>query len=274
MTTGQEKYAELVNVLKGLNKVVVAFSGGVDSTLMSAGAYAALGNNAIAVTAVSPTMPEWEIEDAKLLAQEIGITHLCMNTNEMADPDFTANRPDHCYYCKRIRFGALADWTKKNGYKWIVDGSNMDDTRDYRPGMKALEEISCVRSPFLEVKMTKQDIRDVSKSLGLSSWNKQSAACLASRIAYGLPLTKAALQQVAVAENFIRPLVTGQLRVRSHGDIARIEVNEKDSKILLEPACRYRVNEKLKELGFTYITLDLGGYRMGSLNNLKKSNDE
>lgn len=182
--------------------------------------------------------------------------------------EFIANTPERCYHCKKIRFGALTEWAKDNGFRWVADGSNQDDLTDYRPGMRALKENSMIRSPLLEACLTKRDIRLLSKEWGLPTWNKPSAACLASRLEYGLPITVDTLRQIEAAENVVKQYCKGQVRVRYHGTIARIEVDSAYIAALVRPEVSEVVCQQLHKLGFSYITVDLVGYRTGSMNNI------
>lgn len=261
----QARYDKMRAIIQSLHSVIIGFSGGVDSTFLSFVAHDVLGDGALAVTAVSPTLPEREKADAKEMAKKIGIRHLFVGSTEFSDDSFVQNPPDRCYICKKIRFTALVDMAKEQGYDWVIDGGNVDDLGDYRPGMKALQELSDhVKSPMIEAGLTKADIRALSKHFGLPTWNKQSAACLASRIPYGTALTAERLAKIDKAENVIAPFITGSLRVRYHGDLARIEVDTDEIPNLL--AHGKDITAALRSLGFTYVTVDLGGYEMGSLN--------
>lgn len=261
-----ERAQKLKEYLQELESVVVAFSGGVDSSFLAAAAYKALGNKAVAVTAVSETLSETEKMEARKTAAIIGIKHVELWISELEDSEFVANNGDRCYHCKHTRFSALAAWAKEHGYKWVVDGSNVDDLCDYRPGMKAIKELAGVCSPLLENGLGKEDIRSLSKVWGLPTWNKLSMPCLSSRIAYGEKITPERLKQVEQAEEIIRNYVKGPVRVRHHGVMARIEVDAKLLGILAIPEVAATINQAILDLGFKYVTLDMGGYKTGSLN--------
>ena len=269
----KKRYEKLRTILNEMGSVVIGFSGGVDRTFLSYTAHDVLGDKALAVTAVSPTLPESEEQDARDMAADIGIRHLVVHSTEFSDPEFVKNPKNRCYICKKIRFTALVDLAKQEGYHWVVDGGNVDDLGDFRPGMKALEEMAdAVRSPMIEAGITKADIRALSRELGLRTWDKQSAACLASRIPYGVELTPQRLSMIDKAEQYIAPYIKGSLRVRYHGDVARIEVGEEEIPAIL--AHRKDIVQALRQCGFTYVSLDLGGYEMGSLNEVIETSEE
>lgn len=269
----KKRYEKLRTILNEMGSVVIGFSGGVDSTFLSYTAHDVLGDKALAVTAVSPTLPESEEQDARDMAADIGIRHLVVHSTEFSDPEFVKNPKNRCYICKKIRFTALVDLAKQEEYHWVVDGGNVDDLGDFRPGMKALEGMAdAVRSPMIEAGITKADIRALSRELGLRTWDKQSAACLASRIPYGVELTPQRLSMIDKAEQYIAPYIKGSLRVRYHGDVARIEVGEEEIPAIL--AHRKDIVQALRQCGFTYVSLDLGGYEMGSLNEVIETGEE
>ena len=262
----EDKLKKLNAILDSFSNAVVAFSGGTDSALLAAAAYQRLKSDAVALTAYSSTLALSEQEDAATIAAGIGIRHVLLPADELSEEGFRVNGPDRCYHCKKLRFGVLAEWADANNIAWILEGSNADDVGDYRPGMKALSDMPKVRSPLLEAGLTKAEIRDISKEWGLPTWNKPSAACLASRIAYGQQISTANLSQVEQAEKVVRKFASGQVRVRHHGSVARIEVEPSQLASLIVPSTAEAVTRELKKLGFAFITLDLSGYRMGSLN--------
>jgi pyridinium-3,5-biscarboxylic acid mononucleotide sulfurtransferase len=260
------KSAKLKEILEQMESVAVAFSGGVDSTLLLRVARETLGERVLAVTADSETTPRHEMEEARRLASEFNVKHLVIQSDELKNAEYVRNTPEKCYLCKKSRFAAIAAIAKSFGLAWVADGSNVDDQGDFRPGMKAVLELG-VRSPLLEAGFSKADIRALSKSLGLSTWDKPPYACLATRIPYGSPITAEKLRQIDAGEDYIRAMsISRQVRVRHYGDTARIELAPEDITRLLEIEMRRRVTAFFKNLGFKFVTLDLEGYRMGSLN--------
>ncbi|MDO4459186.1 MAG: ATP-dependent sacrificial sulfur transferase LarE [Clostridia bacterium] len=260
-----EKKNKLESYLKELGKVAVAYSSGVDSTLLLKVAYDTLGaDNVIAVTAVSPFFPKKETTEAVEFCKELGIRHFFVETDEMQIDGFAQNPPDRCYICKKALFSELIAVAKKNGMNCVCEGSNMDDLGDYRPGLKAIAELD-VKSPLRYAELYKSEIRKLSKELNLPTWKKQSFACLASRFVYGEYITAEKLGMVEKAEDFLREMHDfTQLRVRIHDKLARIEVAPDELDVIMSKS--KEINEYLRSLGFMYVTLDIGGYSMGSMN--------
>ena len=265
-----KKLHQLREILTKMQSVLVAYSGGVDSTFLLKVAKDILDNKAVAVTATSLTYPCYEIENAKKIAEGLDVRHLIITTDEFSNLKFTDNSQDRCYWCKRELFLKLVVLAKKYKLNYILDGSNYDDLRDIRPGAKAAEELN-VRSPLKEVGFTKEEIRRFSKKFGLSTWDKPSFACLASRFPFGVKITKENLRKVDQAERYLRDFAITQVRVRHHHRLARIEVFKTDIPKLLKEEVRNRIINKFKELGYSYVTVDLQGYRTGSMNEITKT---
>lgn len=267
-TVLDSKLTKLQDILKSMGSVLVAYSGGVDSSFLAKVAFETLGEKSMAVTATSETYPECELDEAITTAKTIGINHLVIHSDELTDPNFKKNPQDRCYYCKSELFIKLTTLKTEKGFSLVVDGANLDDLQDYRPGHRAKEEQG-VRSPLQEAGMTKEDIRFLSKELGLPTWNKPSLACLSSRLPYGEEITVEKLKIIDQAESVLRKLGFKELRVRYHQEIARVELPRQDFAKLTDTVINEIVT-RLKGLGFTYVTLDLQGLRSGSMNEVLK----
>ncbi len=256
---------QLHRLFQGMEQVLIAYSGGIDSTLVAKVAYDVLGKNALAVTAVSPSLLPEELEEAQSQAQQIGIRHELVKTHEMENPNYTSNPVNRCYFCKSELHDTLKPLALERGYPYVVDGVNADDLQDYRPGIQAAKERGA-RSPLAEVGITKADVRQLTQALGLSWWDKPSQPCLSSRFPYGEEITVAKLQRVGRAEVYLRQQGWTNLRVRSAGDTARIELPPDKIKDFVMQTDLSQLIQTFQELGFLFVTLDLEGYQSGKLN--------
>lgn len=258
------KLANLIEILKNMQSAVLAYSGGVDSTFLLK-ALQISNIRTLAVTAVSEITPSNDLLIAKEVAEELNIEHRVINTEELLMEEFLSNTPERCFFCKDEKSKKLTDIALSEKYRFVLDGSNIDDTLDYRPGRKAAMKYN-VRSPLIEAGFSKREIREFSKQLGLPTWNKPSSPCLATRIPYGQRITKEALKRVERAEDFLKSLGFHEIRVRDYGNMTRIEVMEEEINSFLNPEKRKIISEILKSLGYTFISLDLDGYKSGNMN--------
>lgn len=259
-----QKIADIIESLKAKGSVVVAFSGGIDSSVVTALACKALGHRSLAVTINSQLQPSADLEDARRTAEQIGINHLVVSSNQLEIPGFRDNPPHRCYLCNKFRFGKLKEIAIERDFKVIADGTNLSDLNEYRPGLKAREELG-IYSPLLEAGLSKEETRRIARLLELPTANKAASPCLASRVPYGHELTTARLKRIDRAESWIRRITGAKvLRVRDHDELARIEVGPNERNLFFDEETLGRVARKLKELGYEFVTLDIEGYKSGS----------
>ncbi len=271
----EAKYARLVALLREMQSVVVAFSGGVDSTLLARAAGDALGSRALLVTADSETYPEAELAEARRLAELMGLRHVVVRTEELAHPEYARNGANRCFFCKEELFGRLAPIAEREGIATLVYGANLDDLGDHRPGMKSAQARG-VRAPLIEAELSKAEIRELSRARGLPTWDKPSFACLSSRFQYGDRITAEKLRQVDAAEAFVRSLGFRQFRVRHHDRLARLEIPLEEIPRLWQDGRHEAIVTRFRELGYLYVAVDLGGFQSGSANlllGLKRKGD-
>jgi pyridinium-3,5-biscarboxylic acid mononucleotide sulfurtransferase len=260
-----EKLHQLEAIFREMDQALVAYSGGIDSTLMAHVAHRVLGDRALAVTAISPSLLPDDLEDAKIQALEMGVMHRLIETHEMDNPNYTSNPINRCYFCKSELYDTLKPLAQEWGYSYIVDGVNADDLQDYRPGIQAAKERG-TRSPLAEVGITKLEVRELARSLGLPWWNKPAQPCLSSRFPYGEAITVEKLRRVGQAERYLRTLGWQTLRVRSEGEVARIELPAEQIPVFVAQTNLEGLVQQFQSYGFVYVTLDLEGFRSGKLN--------
>ena len=261
------KWPDLEKIFSGMDSVIVAFSGGVDSALVAVAAHKVLGSKALAVTAVSPALAKRELEETVRLAEDFGFAHRVIHTNEMAQEGYVANSPQRCYFCKTELYSQLTDLADKEAYQWVANGANTDDLGDYRPGLQAASEHK-VRSPLVEAGLAKADVREIAKSLDIPIWDKPAQPCLSSRIPYGTPVTIENLSKIEQSEDYLRGLGLKEVRARHHDGLCRIEVGEDEMEFAF--GHRQEIVSAIKKIGYLWVSLDMSGLRSGSLNDQLK----
>lgn len=269
MLSAEDKEQNLRRLMRDMQTVLVAYSGGVDSAYLALIATQELGEKALCVMGISPSVAANQREDAEKIAQDFKFNYFSIQTEELENPDYQANPTNRCYFCKSELYGKLAPLAKERNIEFILDGANLDDTKDYRPGREAAKENE-VRSPLVEVDLTKAEIRQLSKKQNLPTWDKPASPCLSSRIAYGVPVSIERLSKVEKGEEFLRGLGLREFRVRNHGELVRLEIAPDEMEKILIKEATDLIAEKFRNLGFKYVTLDLHGYRTGAMNEVLK----